>query len=615
MLPRNVRKAICRPGLGTRKITVSIADPGVPGFDGANMPQEVSHQSPVTSDASSDTAIAILLEASEAAATHTLDFESLMVALARLVRKIVDYEIYSLLLPDGNGELRVAHSVGYGEDLARSLRIPSGAGLTGRAASTASTIRVDDVRREPGYLQAIDAVRSELAVPLVARDRVVAVLDLQSANRDAFDSRVSEMLELVASRFSLAIDVSQLYQAQQKQHSTLQALQQIAQDFSQILNLEELLEKISSLVGTLMPYDAFAIYLKNPYFPSLTHYFGVDSRKRVRWTDVEIGVGLVGATAESRAPVLVTDTTRDPRYVECMPGINSEVAIPLLLKNQLIGVLDLESTKPAHFSDEDLHMLMLLAPQIAAAVENARLYEDLERDLVAARSVQRHMLPEGRRQAPGVDIAARNVPAAMVSGDFYDFYDLDGSTGILIGDVSGKGAAAALYAGMANGLARSAAQLRLSPGKTLSQVNQWLLDRRIEARYLAALLAVWNPDERRLTMAAAGMPFPYLFRGGSLGAVRLSGVPLGLIREARYEDVTLDLSPGDLIVSTSDGFGESFNSEGKEYGEGRVEAVLRDNLDALPLAILDRLFEDVEQFTAGCPQSDDRTAVVMRVTP
>ncbi len=537
-----------------------------------------------------------------------------MVALAKLVRKIVDYEIYSLLLPNENGELRVAHSVGYGENLARSLRIPSGEGLTGRAASTASTIRADDVNREPGYLRAFDAVRSELAVPLVARGRVVAVLDLQSATHDAFDSRVSKLLELVASRFSLAIDVSQLYQAQAKQHSTLQALQQIAQDFSQILHLEELLQKVSSLVGTLMPYDAFAIYLKNPHLPSLTHYFGVDSRKRLKWTDVEIGTGLVGAAADTLAPVLVKDTTRDSRYVEAMPGINSEVAIPLILKNQLVGVLDLESTQPARFIEDDVHMLMLLAPQIAAAIENARLYEVLERDLAAARSVQRHMLPEGSRKAEGIDIAARNVPAAMVSGDFYDFYELDGSTGILNGDVSGKGAAAALYAGMASGLIRSAAQLRLSPGETLSEVNERLLDRRIEARFLAALLAVWDPREGKLMMAAAGMPFPYLFREGRLVAVRLSGVPLGLIRETLYEDVTFDLRPGDLVVSTSDGFGESFNSDGEEYGEERVEAVLRGSLDATPLAILDRLFEDVERFSAGCPQSDDRTALVMRVT-
>ena len=578
------------------------------------MANQVLHQPAATSATPRDTAIGILLEASEAAAAHTLDFDELMVALAKLVRKIVDYEIYSLLLPDENGELRVAHSAGYGEELARSLRIPSGKGLTGRAARTASTIRVDDVSREPTYLRAIDTVRSELAVPLVARDRVVAVLDLQSANHDAFDSRVSELLELVASRFSLAIDVSQLYHAQAKQHSTLQALQQIAQDFSQILNLEELLQKVSSLVRTLMPYDAFAIYLKNPYLPSLTHYFGVDSRKRLKWTDTDVGLGLVGAAADSRKPVLVKDTSRDPRYVQSMPGIKSEVAIPLVLKNQLIGVLDLESTRLARFNEEDVHTLMLLAPQLAAAIDNARLYENLERDLVAARAMQRHMLPAGHRKAAGIDIAARNVPAAMVSGDFYDFYDLDGSTGILNGDVSGKGAAAALYAGMASGLTRSAAQLRMPPGETLSQINEWLMDRRIEARFLAALLAVWDPREGKLTMAAAGMPYPYVFREGRLSAVHLSGVPLGLLPESTYENVALDLRPGDLLVSTSDGFGESFNSDGKEYGEERVEAVLRSNLDAPPLSILDRLFEDVGRFSAGCPQSDDRTAIVMRVT-
>lgn len=568
-----------------------------------------------------DREIEILLEASELAAAHALDFDALMNSLAALVLKIVDYELYSILVPNEDAELQIAHSVGYGDDVVQSLRIPIGEGLTGRAVRSMATVRADDVNCEPGYVRVVDSVRSEVAVPLVARGRVVAVLDLQSVDPNAFDSGVSDLLELVSSRFSLAIDVAQLYHAQKKQHSTLSTLRRIAQEFSQILQLGDLLRKISTLVRTLIPYDVLAIYLRDPRRPLLRHYFGVKFEERVRWRDISIGEGLVGEAARTRKPVLVQEPSRDPRYIASMPGIRSEVAIPLLLKNELIGVLDLESVAPSAFSTEDSRTLTLLAPQIAAAIENARLYEEravnearLESDLIAARALQSHMLPTGTFAGQGLEIAARNEPASVVSGDFYDFYDRDRSIQILNGDVSGKGAAAALYAALASGLVRTAVRMDLTPSDTLGHINDDLVTRKIEARYLAALLANWNCGKRRLTLAGAGMPAPYVFRMGRLDRIPLEGIPLGLFRGTAYDDVELDLEPGDFAVTVSDGFSDSLNARGETYGEDRLLQVLGTHRSASAQHILDRIFEDVGRFSGDCALSDDRTAVVMRVT-
>ena len=565
--------------------------------------------------------IGILLEASDAAATHSLDFDALMKALAALVRKIVDYELYSVLIPNSDGELEIAHSVGYSDDLVQSLRIPIGEGLTGRAVLTMATVRVDDVNLEPGYLRVVQSVRSELAVPLIARGRVVAVLDLQSVDPNAFDSRVSDLLELVSSRFSLAIDVAQLYHAQAKQHSTLRMLHRVAQEFSQILKLEDLLQKISTRVRRLIRYDVLAIYLTDSKRPLLRHYFGVKFQERVRWRDIWFTEGLVGEAARTRQPVLVRETSQDPRYIASMPGIRSEVAIPLLLKNQLIGVLDLESVQPGRFGSEDLRTLTMLAPQIASAIENARLYEEkalsearMASDLVAARALQSLLLPEGSQQGPGLEIAARNEPAALVSGDFYDFYHRGQSFGVLNGDVSGKGAAAALYAALASGLLRSAADAGLAPEETLAHINESLVDRKIEARFLAAFLADWNAPLRRLTMAGAGMPFPFVCRDGRIERVRIEGVPLGLFRNIEYDAVELDLEPGDFAVTVSDGFPDSLNSEGEAYGEDRLLEVIATHRVSPAETVLDSIFEDVGRFSAGCAPTDDRTAVVLRVT-
>lgn len=563
----------------------------------------------------------ILIEASEVAAKHTLDFGALMEELARLVRKIVDFEMYSLLLPTGEGDLCISYSIGHNEELVRSLRVAIGEGLTGRAAHSLATVRVDDVDLDPGYLRAVDSVRSEVAVPLVAHGNLVAVLDLQSADPYAFDARVSALLELVTSRFSLAIEVARLFERQTKQNSTLQTLHQIAQEFSQILQLKELLQKIAALVHTLIPYDVAAIYLKEPGQQLLTHDYGVQGQQQVQWRDLEVGHGLVGRAAQLREPVLVRDTRRDPNYIETIAGIRSEIAIPLMLKNEVVGVLDLESQCLGCFSEEDKRTLLLLAPQIAAAIENARLYEEkalsearLEQDLVAARALQSSMLPEGPKRGPSIEVAARNEPASVVSGDFYDFYESGESFGLLNGDVSGKGAAAALYAALASGLLRTATAQGLAPGATLSAVNEALLDRQIDARFLAAVFAIWSEPSRTLTISGAGLPSPYLFRWGRLQRVRLEGIPLGLFRGISYEERSFRLEPGDWAVTVSDGFNDTVNDEDEAYGETRLMEVLQEARNASAQTILERLFDDVRKFCKRCPQADDRTAVVLRVT-
>ena len=344
-------------------------------------------------------------------------------------------------------------------------------------------------------------------------------------------------------------------------------------------------------------------------------------RERVRWGDIAVGDGLVGTAAASGQPVLVADTSTDPRYIESLAGIRSEVAVPLVLKGEVIGVLDLESLAPSRFSKEDLATLVLLAPQVAATIENARLYEEKERnearlagDLAAARALQSHLLPDGCLRVEGLDIAARNDPAAVVSGDFYDFYLHDGMIGILNGDVSGKGAAAALYAALAGGLLRSAARANLSPRATLSSVNEALVDCGVGATFLAATYAKWHPGQRLLVLSGAGLPYPYIYRNSKMSRVELSGIPLGLFRDASYEDVKLAMQPGDLVVSVSDGFTESLGERDEEYGEKRLLKILDAAREEPAETILQLIFDDVGLFSSRTPQSDDRTAIVLRVT-
>ena len=214
-------------------------------------------------------------------------------------------------------------------------------------------------------------------------------------------------------------------------------------------------------------------------------------------------------------------------------GIRSEVAVPLMVKDAVIGVLDLECEQVNAFTREHVWLLSLLAPQIAIAIENARLYEQvarnearLESDLRAARELQQHLLPSSPPKTEGIEIAARNDSATEISGDLYDFFPLDGERlGVLIGDVSGKGAPAALYGALVSGLMREMAADGHPPSRLLLELNRALLARKIEARYLTALYAEWDSAERTFTLANARAAAAAALPPGLSDAARCFGHP------------------------------------------------------------------------------------------
>ena len=560
----------------------------------------------------------ILTEASEVAADHPLSLDDLLRALANLVRKVIDYQLFAVLLKEPDETLSIRYSIGYRPELVRNLRVRLGQGITGDAAERRRTVVVADVRKDPRYLMAVEAVRSEIAVPLVARGKLVGVIDLQSTSARAFGERQRNVLELIASRFSLALDAAQLYERTVQQNDTLRTLSAIAQEFASILNLEELLSQISSQVRDLMHYDAFSIYLIEE--GELKHYFGVRFDQRVQWQTMPIGQGLVGHAASDREAILVRNTAKDERYIAAVEGIRSEAAVPLMLKDEVIGVLDLESERLGAFTPEHLQALTLLAPQIAAAIENARLYqqvarneERLTRDLTAARHLQKLLLPNGFPTFEGLEIAARNVPAVEVSGDLYDFFAIEGERfAVMSADVTGKGAAAALYGSLAAGLMRSLAAAIPEPLDLLEALNQGLLARPLEARYLAALYACWLPKTRELVIASAGQPRPIVRSGGKTEVLDIGGTPLGMIDPGIYDERRMTLEPGDVFVTASDGLQETEDAEGHQYGDQRLLEVIESNSKLSARELLDAIFEDARKFSGRETPLDDRTVVVLR---
>jgi sigma-B regulation protein RsbU (phosphoserine phosphatase) len=561
-----------------------------------------------------------LLEVAEVSA-HTLELERLLPDLAGLVKRVIDYEIFAILLVGDKGDtLRIHYAIGHRQEVIEKLRIKVGEGITGAAAASGKPVVVADVRKDPRYLNALDIVRSELAVPMMARGRVVGVIDIQATRLDAFSDRDVRVVELIASRMGMAIDNARLYRRVVRQNRTLRTLASIAQEFSSILELDPLFRSISEQVRKLINYDAFSILLLEPGRSILKHHLSVRYDQQVELDNIPLGRGIVGAAAESGQPILVPDTDRDPRYLPLTPGIRSEVAVPLILKKQVIGVLDLESAQVNYFTEEHLRTLGLLAPQIAIAIENARLYQQaadhkarMEADLKAARRLQRHLLPSRNPRVPGLDICASVEPAREIGGDLFDFFTFPkGHLTLTVGDVSGKGAAAALYGALVSGLLRPLARVHRSPAQLLRELNLALIERQVEASYIALLAAWWQPESLTLTLANAGLPLPILCRGGRIAEERVEGIPLGLLPNTDYEEVSIPLSPGDVAVFASDGITDARDAFGQDYGHERLTLLVGRHCDLPAAGLLEKIFQDVRNHAAAAPTFDDQTVVVLK---
>jgi phosphoserine phosphatase RsbU/P len=556
--------------------------------------------------------------------SETLDLDKLLENVATIVKGVVPYDLFAILLwTERSQGLSIRYAIGHREEVVRSLVVPLNEGIVGAAAATRAPVLVDDVTQDPRYLNALDAVRSELAVPMVARGKLVGVLDLQSTRLKAYNEQDRSLMRLIAARVAASLDNARLYRRVDRQNRTLRTLAHLSQEFSSILDLDELLGKIASATRVLMNYDAFGIFLVDREKQVLRHRFSARYDQRVHLDNIPLGKGITGAAAESRAPVRVLDTGADPRYIPSHPNIRSELAVPLMVQDRVVGVLDVESERIAYFTEDHQRTLSLLASQIASSVENARLYEQLEQreqrmdqDLKAARKLQRVLLPREAPEIQGVQIGIRSRPAREISGDVYDFFEQgDTHTLIAFGDVSGKGAAAALYGALIAGFLRILAPRRRSPAQLIKSLNESLLERKVEAQYATLLVAQWDPATRHLLMANAGAEPPLIWRRGELIKPRVEGVPIGLLEDREYEQLELAMQPEDRIVFYSDGVEDQLNAQEEDYSRARLTKLLHKHGGETPQAIADACFKALDEFRGGTPITDDQTVVVVRILP
>jgi sigma-B regulation protein RsbU (phosphoserine phosphatase) len=552
----------------------------------------------------------------------TLDLRTLLKRTAELIRVVIPYRIFAILLLDESSqELRMRFQIGHTPEIERS-RIPLGQGIVGQVAQTRQAILINDVSMLENYIPANPCVRSELAVPLINKNKVIGVLDIESEEANYFRPEHLHLLTLTASRIGQAIQNARLYSRVTRQAQALEVLNEISVELTSILDLDQLFERIGQLLRRLIDYQMFTIMLVDATGERLvTRYswrFGHASTPS-RW--LPINTGLVGAAVNEWRLINVPDVRKDLRYHMINPETRSEMIVPLFYKNRVIGVLDLEHVRPGYFHERHERTLTTLAAQIAIAIENARLYsqvlrheQQLERDLAMARQVQLRLLPASVPDHPHGEFAARFLPARSIGGDLYDFVEYDANrSAIILGDVSGKAAPAALFAALVSGIMRAAAAQKPSPGEMLSLLNESLQERRLDSQYVTMLYAVWNDDNRTLQVANAGAVPPIFCRGGEVTTIRAEGFPLGMFPHADYDEFSVSTQPGDAFIFISDGITDAENAQGDMYGTDRLTELLLNHHYYPAGQIAEAIFADVARFQAGQPRFDDETILVLRV--
>ncbi len=564
----------------------------------------------------------LLLEVADVVNT-TLDLDTTLRRVAELVRKVIDYEIFAiLLLNEKTQDLRMRFQVGYTREVAERIKIKVGEGVTGLAAQRREAILVDDVSKHPEYIPAVADVRSELAVPLIVKNRVIGVLNLEAQEAGHFTEEHKRLLTLIGSRMAVGIENARLYTRTTRQARTLVLLNEIARELTSILNVDELLKRIAELLSRLIDYQMFSILLLDAAGEKLQHRFSLRFQENIQLKhDISLGKGVVGYAVQHREAVLVPDVSKDPRYILLNPETRSELAVPLIYKDKVIGVLDLEHTRRGFFTEDHKRTVITLAAQVAIAIENARLYEEiarqekrLERDLSLARELQFRLLPHALPKLGNLDVAAKFKPARAIGGDLYDFVDYSQSRlGMVIGDVSGKGAPAAIYAALVSGILRSHAPIEPGPAEMLRAVNFSLGERRIEGQFVSLIYAVWDDKHRSLQVANSGLPRPLYVHDGKIEVIEATGLPLGLFDDAEYDEFTFKAKPGDMFVFFSDGILDARNRAGDMFGRGRVEQVIAGCAEISADCVVTSLFKAVTEHAAGEEAFDDETVVAIKV--
>ena len=556
----------------------------------------------------------------------TLEYEELIEQVLNLVTSAVEAEAALVF--------RVDHS--RSDMKMRFMKCPEckvevfyqefGSGVVGAVAEYREPVIVNDpseiseVEKEIGRKAGVE-IRNLISVPLIGKGQMIGVIEAFSKVDGPFTEADLDILIGLANQIAVAIDNAYLYRAVRQEALEKNLLYEIGMKLSGTLELDELLKEILNTLHKVIDFSAGGIFLIETERDEVGSVYTVGYDKRYQGKlQLKIGQGLIGSVAKSGESVIVSDVSKDPRYVNARPKTKSEVVVPIKLSNKTIGVLNLESDNSGAYDNHTVALLAAFAAQAAISIERTRLHQKIvsgrkiDEQLKVTREIQRSFLPDSNPQIHGYDIAGANIPSEQVGGDYYDFISIvEGQTGIVIGDVSGKGIPASLI--MASFRSSLLAEIRnnYSIATICRKVNSLVYESVRAGNFVTAVYGVLDSKNHIFTFSNCGHNLPvHIKKIGDVDYLREGGQVMGVSPDIAYEQRPVVLNMGDVIVFYTDGATEVFNSDGVEFGTERLITVVKENQNRPAYEILNKIVESVRSFASTSHIYDDITAIVLK---
>ena len=385
------------------------------------------------------------------------------------------------------------------------------------------------------------------------------------------------------------------------------------------LHSEEILDFILDALAEVIPFDAGVIFLFDQETNKLYKKVSKGYKKGLDLT-LKLGQGACGWVAETKQVSLINDVIAAKHYYPIRPETRSQLSIPLEHQEELVGVLALESDQKNYFTSHSIELLKLFANQVVLALHNAKQYEisltkkHLEHELVNAGKVQSVLLPQHPPLLKNFNISFAHIPSKLVSGDLFDLAPIDqDKLGLVIGDVSGKGAGAAIMMSLVLAGFRAYKKSHLAVCEVVARLNNLLEESISDGRYATLFYAILSSMTNTITYTNAGHNPPILFRKNrKIEQLSGGGIVIGYLPNQIYTQKTVTFEEGDILICYTDGITEALNLEEEEFGEQRLKDVIKNNSDLNSYDLKKRIFEEVNKFTQTEFISDDQTLVVVK---
>jgi len=525
--------------------------------------------------------------------------------------------------------------------------------------SAESRVRFADLRLAPGQFPLLDRVRTggepilvrfgderelipvevmkdyqigvAIALPLRVKGEVVGVMLAEYSDSNAeLSSANRSLLTGIANQAAMAVESARLYEARREEAWVSTALLQVSSSLENTTDLDEILERVVSLTTLLAGVNRCALLLieeeAGDFMPAQAH--GIPRERLPEFLALRFAPGqmpLLDEIRERRAPVFA-DHASDGASASLQMmqefGFSSLLGLPLLARGEVIGAMLVDRVKmPRGLSERQISVLSGIANQVSVAIENARLYQEslekerMSQELRVARDIQISFLPKECPHVPGWQICADWRSAREVGGDFYDFIWLDANRlGLVIADVSDKGVPAALFMALSRTVMRASAADARSPVDAVMRANELLTADTSSGMFVTLFYGILDVTTGHLRYARAGHNPPLHFDrvGDRVRPLEAKGIVLGIIEDVSFEERSVTLGAGDVLVLYTDGVTEAIDSKEEEYGVERLMEVIRANGESSATEIIESIVQGVTRFSSGVPQFDDTTLVVVK---